>query len=160
MKRKIMALVLSVATILGSVMSVSASDYTDASSGSMTVTANVTSTYTVRLPATLELTRDPEDGKYKADYTVAVRGQLAATNRIEVTPTPSFEMTDGNHSVNATVTQVVTAWEHDQNRVDQNPTSHVLISPTSYVETTGHIETSFEHLGSYSGTVVFTITQI
>ena len=159
MKRKIMALVLSVATILGSAMSVSASDYTDASSGSMTVTANVTSTYTVRLPATLELVRDPEDGKYKADYTVAVRGQLAATNRIEVTPTPSFKMSDGSHSVNATVTQAITAWEHDQSRVDASQ-GHILISPTSYVETTGHIETAFEHLGSYSGTVVFTITQI
>lgn len=151
---------MSATLVLAMPLTAFAQDFTDAGSGSVTVTANVTSTYTVRLPATIELTRDAETGKYKADYTVGVRGQLAATNRIEVTPTPSVELTDGSHTVNAAVTQTVIAWEHDQSRVNENPTTHVLISPTEFIETSGHIETVFEHLGSYSGTLNFKIEEI
>ena len=134
-----------------------AETYNNAASGSIAVTAVVSSTYSITLPAslTLELT---EGNTYAKDYTVGVMANLQDNEKITVIPDATFEMTSTNpdSSAEATVTQPITVWK---NIVTDNATQ-IGANRTQYVNTTGTISVDLVNAGSYSGSAEFTFAKV
>lgn len=168
MKKKILSLIMASVLTFAMPLTVFAEGTTSYGngddSGSITVTANVTASYSITLPTTIELDLQ-QDGTYAKDYTVGVKANIPQHAKVKVVPTPSFSMRKVGgaveDTVNAIVTQEVQTWVDSS---DTSPNSDELTSsPTTYVTTTGRIVASgFENktLGSsYQGTLTFTFTK-
>ena len=75
-----------VVLFVGTSLPVQARTYVNGdTSGSITVTGNVTSSYSITLPAILELTLQ-DDGSWANDYTVGVKANITGAESVIVTP--------------------------------------------------------------------------
>ena len=118
------------------------------------VSAEVSSTYSVCLPATLTLAYDPSSQLYKNTYTVGAKGIITNTQYVSIIPDASFTMTGqtGGATATAGVTQTVTKW------VNRTPGSgEMAINVTSYAESTGNISVDLpKQVDNYNGSFTFT----
>ena len=157
--KKLFALILTVAML--ATMSVTAfaaeiGTETNASQGSTEVSFNVDPTYTVTIPATVELNKVEDNGTvtYENDYTIGANAgvRLKKNEYIEVTIASDFEMTTEqgatlDYSIttgrNAVATgDVVAEFETDKNA--QSTTIHIAANDPDYA-------------GEYKDTVTFTV---
>lgn len=82
--------------IAGMGITAKADEYTADGTHTMTVTADVASSYTVQLPATLELTRSSNNAlNYKGSFTAGAKGILPTGNIVSIE-------TDGNNTSHST----------------------------------------------------------
>ena len=157
--KKLFALILTVcilATMSVTVFAAEIGTETNASQGSTEVSFNVDPTYTITIPATVELQKVEDNGTvtYENDYTIeAVAGvRLLKNEYIEVTVASDFEMTTTEgatlaYSITAggnTVATggVVAEFETDKNV--QSTTIHIAANDPDFA-------------GEYEDTVTFTV---
>ena len=117
------------------------------------VSAVVSSTYSVSLPATLTLSYNDSTHKYENTYTVGAKGNIRANQYVSIVPDNSFIMTGSvvGATATATVTQSVTQWSGTTPTVGQ-----LAIGTTGYTETTGSVEVELTQADNYSGSFTFT----
>ena len=152
--KKLFALILTVAML--ATMSVTAFA-ANTTGGSTEVSFNVDPTYTITIPATVELQKVEDNGTvtYENDYTIeAVAGvRLKKNEYIEVTVASDFEMTT---TEGATLAYTITAEdaavatggvvaEFETNKDAQSTTIHIAANDPDYA-------------GEYKDTVTFTLT--
>lgn len=157
--KKLFALVLAVvmiATMSTTAFAAEIGTETNASQGSTEVSFNVDPTYTVTIPATVELERQEDNGTvtYENDYTIGANAgvRLKKNEYIEVTVASGFEMTTTEGATlaysitaggNAVGTGGVVA-EFETNKSAQSATIHIAANDPDYA-------------GEYKDTVTFTV---
>ena len=151
--KKLFALILTVAMLMSLSVTAFAANTTG---GSTEVSFNVDPTYTITIPATVELQKVEDNGTvtYENDYTIeAVAGvRLKKNEYIEVTVASDFEMTtEQGATLDYTITKggnavatggVVAEFETDKNA--QSTTIHIAANDPDYA-------------GEYKDTVTFTV---
>ncbi len=151
--KKIFALILTVAMLATMSLTVFAEN---TAGGSTEVTFNVDPTYTVTIPATVELNKAEDNGAitYENDYTLTAQAgvRLKKGEYIEVTVASDFEMTT---TEGATLDYTITAGgndvanngvvaEFDTDKLEQTATIHIAANDPDYA-------------GEYKDTVTFTL---
>ena len=152
--KKLFALILAVVMLATMSVTAFAANTTD---GSTEVSFNVDPTYTVTIPATVELERQEDNGTvtYENDYTLTAQAgvRLKKGEYIEVTVASDFTMeTDEG----ATLAYAITAGgndvanngvvaEFDTDKAEQTATIHIAANDPDYA-------------GEYKDTVTFTLT--
>ena len=151
--KKLFALILAVAMLATMSTTAFAANTTG---GSTEVSFNVDPTYTVTIPATVELERQENNGAitYENDYTIeAVAGvRLKKNEYIEVTVASDFEMTTTEgatlaYSITADGAAVATGGvvaEFETDKAAQSTTIHMAANDPDYA-------------GEYKDTVTFTV---
>jgi hypothetical protein len=158
--KKLFALILTVA--LMATMSVTAfaaeiGPEANASQGSTEVSFNVDPTYTITIPATVELERQEDNGTvtYENDYTLTAEAgvRLKKNEYIEVTVASDFEMTT---TEGATLAYTITA---EGAAVANNGVVATFETDKDAQPTTIHIAANDpDYAGEYRDTVIFTLT--
>lgn len=160
MKKRLAAVVLSFITLLNMVAPAFAGTFTEDGSTQTLVTAELTSSYSVIVPASIALSDPDKDTVYTADYTLGAKGNINVLKKVTIAPTASsFTMTGNNgQNVTASVTQDVTEWVNKTPGAGQKKITDVETSGTyeDYAITTGSISATITLAGSYSGNVEFT----
>lgn len=125
-------------------------------SGSILVTATVSSTYTVTLPATLALELK-SDNTYEGEYTVGVKANLTDGEAVTVTPNATVTLTNNNGggTTDGTVTQTVNTW-----KLTPESANEIASDYTQSIETTGKVSATLTKAGSYSGNLNFTFAKV
>ena len=157
--KKLFALILTVcllATMSTTAFAAEIGPEANASQGSTEVSFNVDPTYTVTIPATVELERQEDNGTvtYENDYTLTAEAgvRLKKNEYIEVTVTSDFKMTttEGatlNYTITAEGTVVATGGvvaEFATDKAAQSTTIHIAANDPDYA-------------GEYKDTVTFTV---
>ena len=157
--KKLFALILTVVMIATMSVTAFAAEIgpgANASQGSTEVSFNVDPTYTVTIPATVELERQEDNGifTYENDYTIGANAgvRLKKNEYIEVTVASDFEMTtEQGATLDYTITKggnavanngVVAEFATDKNA--QSTTIHIAAADPDYA-------------GEYKDTVTFTV---
>ncbi len=150
MKKKILGILLAGAVLMSSIP-VMAAEYSADGNSSVTVTAELGSTYTVTVPSTLSLTYNSTSTKYEGSYTVGAKGNITPSKKVVIAPhASSFTMTGSGTSTAATaaVTQAVTEW------VKSSPSAgQIAIGSDTFATTTGDVAVTLTVADSYSGTM-------
>ena len=151
--KKLFALILAVVMIATMSTTAFAANTTG---GSTEVSFNVDPTYTITIPATVELERKEDNGTvtYENDYTIeAVAGvRLKKNEYIEVTVASDFEMTTEQ---GATLDYTITK---DGNAVANNGVVAEFATDKNAQSTTIHIAANDpDYAGEYEDTVTFTV---
>ena len=151
--KKLFAVILAVALMASMSVTAFAANTTG---GSTEVSFNVDPTYTVTIPATVELNKVDTEGvvTYENDYTIeAVAGvRLKKNEYIEVTVASDFEMTTEQ---GATLDYTITK---DGNAVANNGVVAEFETNKSAQSTTIHIAANDpDYAGEYKDTVTFTV---
>ena len=157
--KKLFALILTVcllATMSTTAFAAEIGTEANASQGSTEVSFNVDPTYTVTIPATVELQKIEDNGTvtYENDYTIeAVAGvRLKKNEYIEVTVASDFEM---NTAEGATLAYTITA---DGNAVANNGVVADFATDKAEQTATIHIAANDpDFAGEYKDTVTFTV---
>ena len=151
--KKLFALILTVAML--ATMSVTAFAV-NTTSGSTEVSFNVDPTYTITIPATVELERQEDNGivTYENDYTIGANAgvRLKKGEYIEVTVASDFEMTTEQGATldytitaeNAAVATGDVVAEFETDKAAQSTTIHIAAADPEYA-------------GEYKDTVTFTV---
>ena len=125
--------------------------------GSTEVSFNVDPTYTVTIPATVELNKVEDNGTvtYENDYTIGANAgvRLKKNEYIEVTVASDFEMTTTEgatlaYTITAEDAAVITGGvvaEFDTDKAEQTATIHIAANDPDFA-------------GEYKDTVTFTLT--
>ena len=157
--KKLFALILTVcllATMSVTAFAAEIGPEANASQGSTEVSFNVDPTYTVTIPATVELQKIEDNGTvtYENDYTLTAEAgvRLKKNEYIEVTVTSDFKMTttEGatlNYTITAEGTVVATGGvvaEFATDKAAQSTTIHIAANDPDYA-------------GEYKDTVTFTV---
>ena len=129
----------------------------NASQGSTEVSFNVDPTYTITIPATVELQKVEDNGTvtYENDYTIGANAgvRLKKGEYIEVTVASDFEMTT---TEGATLAYTITA---EGAAVANNGVVATFGTDKSAQSTTIHIAANDpDYAGEYKDTVTFTLT--
>ena len=152
--KKLFALILTVAMLFS--LSVTAFA-TNTEGGSTEVSFNVDPTYTVTIPATVELERQEDNGTvtYENDYTLTAQAgvRLKKGEYIEVTVASDFEMTTTEGATlaytitaeNAAVANNGVVAEFATDKAEQTATIHIAANDPDFA-------------GEYKDTVTFTLT--
>ena len=158
--KKVFAVILTVALLMSLSVTAFAAEIgpgANASQGSTEVKFNVDPTYTVTIPATVELNKVEDNGTvtYENDYTITAEAgvRLKKNEYIEVTVASDFKM---NTAEGATLAYTITAAgnavanngvvaEFDTDKLEQTATIHIAANDPDYA-------------GNYSDTVTFTLT--
>ncbi len=154
MRKRIFTAMLLVAA-MASCLPVSAEEYTADGTGDCRVSAVVGSSYSVQVPAVLELRYDNASGKYEGSYTVAARGSILPGQSVAIRPTAdSFTMTGAltGEACQASVTQETTEWVHASK---QAGTGKLHISAEEYTEASGRVSATLTVPDTYSGEFTF-----
>ena len=157
--KKVFAMILTAALVMGLAVTAFAAEIgteTNASQGSTEVSFNVDPTYTVTIPATVELQKIEDNGTvtYENDYTLTAEAgvRLKKGEYIEVTVASNFKMTttEGatlDYTITAEGTAVATGGVVAEFATDKNTQS-----------TTIHIAANDpDYAGEYKDTVTFTV---
>lgn len=152
MKKLLAMSLMSLAFALTSVP-VCAAEYTSDGTASCLVTAEIGSTYSVSVPATLTLSENEDTGKFEGTYRVGAKGNIAGNKVVSITPsTNTMNMTGRTTGVTATA------------NVLQNITQFVLKSPQDgqalirlddYAYVDGFVDVNITDSDLYEGTIVF-----
>ena len=151
--KKLFALILTVAMLATMSTTAFAANTTG---GSTEVSFNVDPTYTVTIPATVELERQEDNGTvtYENDYTIGANAgvRLKKNEYIEVTVASDFEMTT---TEGATLAYTITA---EDAAVANNGVVAEFETDKSAQSTTIHIAANDpDFAGEYKDTVTFTV---
>ena len=161
MRKKLSAVLLTLCMTMMSVSMVFAGTYDTDGTANALVTAEVGSSYSIVLPATINLTDPDSDDVYTGDYEIGAQGNLNVAKKIACAPTSStFTMTGNNHqSVTATVTQSKVEWVNITSPAS-NQKEITLVRDSGelkdYSVITGSISATIRHAGAYSGNMEFT----
>ena len=130
--------------------------YTDGqTSGSIHITAVVGSTYSVTLPATLELTYNSSTDKYEGTYMVGVKANLTDSEKVTVIPSDTTTLSDGKgNTADASVSQTVDTW-----KLTASENNEIASNYQNFVETTGTVSATITKAGSYTGDLQFTFSK-
>ena len=151
--KKLFALILTVCLL--ATMSVTAFA-ANTTGGSTEVSFNVDPTYTITIPATVELERQEDNGTvtYENDYTIGANAgvRLKKNEYIEVTVVSDFKMTTtegatldyGITAAGAPVANNGVVAEFDTDKAEQTATIHIAANDPDYA-------------GEYKDTVTFTL---
>ena len=158
--KKLFALILTVcllATMSVTAFAAEIGTETNASQGSTEVSFNVDPTYTVTIPATVELQKVEDNGTvtYENDYTIGANAgvRLKKNEYIEVTVASDFEMTTTEGATlaytitaeNAAVATGGVVAEFATDKAEQTATIHIAANDPDFA-------------GEYTDTVTFTLT--
>lgn len=157
LKTKILVVMIVVASLGISLTAHAATTtYTDGqTSGSIHITAVVGSTYSVTLPATLDLTYNDDTGKYEGTYTVGVKANLTDSENVTVIPSSTTTLSDGKgNNVDASVVQAVDTWKLTASEANEIASNYQI-----FVETTGMVSATITKAGSYTGDLQFTFSK-
>ena len=151
--KKLFALILTVAML--ATMSVTAFA-ANTTGGSTKISFNVDPTYTITIPATVELNKVEDNGTvtYENDYTIGANAgvRLKKNQYIEVTVASDFEMTT---TEGATLAYAITA---GGNVVGNNGVVATFETDKDAQSTTIHIAANDpDYAGEYKDTVTFTV---
>ena len=151
--KKLFALILTVALL--ATMSVTAFA-ANTTGGSTEVSFNVDPTYTITIPATVELNKVEDNGvvTYENDYTIGANAgvRLKKNEYIEVTVASDFEMTT---TEGATLAYTITA---EDAAVANNGVVATFGTDKNAQSTTIHIAANDpDYAGEYKDTVTFTV---
>lgn len=140
MKKKLIATLLTASLLIPTPV-YAGTEVTSPGGQTVPVTAEITESYTVTLPTSIEL----NNVKTK-DYSVTVKGDILDTTTISVEPDASFDLSQGSRKVTATVTQAKTSWSASEVNVENGTTD------------TGSISIPGLKAGDWSGNLNFTIS--
>ncbi len=142
MKRKLLIMIMTAVLVVTNCIPVLAETQT------MEVTANMDSTYTVSIDATLALTDPDEDKTYTGTYTVSASGNISGDKYVSIVPESSFTMVGRTTSTTATasVAQATTNWRRSAG-------AGAVIMGT---QVNGTVSVPLEEADAYSGNLVFT----
>ena len=138
-------------------------EYTADGSHDLSVTATVDSSYTVQLPATLELSQSGNDlMHYAGDFTVGAKGAITRAQAIEIsTGSTTFTMTGTNnntasasYSISDSDTVTFTEGVSDEQTED----TVILAKDGTFVTADGKVEVTFPAADTYTGTAGFTFS--
>lgn len=154
-KKQITSLVLALAVIFHSSVIANADNTTVTGDGerTCTVTAHVSSSYYVTLPASITLAYNMSNNRYEATYTVGAKGSIGNNQYISIIPDSSFSLKQNGNSTNylASISQSITKWKNSKSNTDE-----MVISADSFAETTGKISVELpRNPGDYQGNFVF-----
>ena len=156
MKKKILtSIVLAVSAII-SCLPVCAQEYTVDGTGECKVSATVSSSYSVQVPAVLELQYDSVSGKYEAAYTVSAKGNILPSQSVTVRPTgASFTLTGTltGETSQAAITQEITEWIHTTKMAGS--TGKLQIGDAEYTEAEGKVSAELARADTYTGEFTF-----
>lgn len=156
MKKKIFTAMILAVSVIVSCLPVCAQEYTADGTGECRVSATVNSSYSVQVPAVLELQYSSDSGKYEAGYAVSVKGTILPSQSVTVRPTAdSFTLT-GTHTgetSQAAITQAATEWIHASK--EAGDTGKLQISDTEYVEAGGKVSAELSKADTYMGEFTF-----
>lgn len=137
-------------------------NYTSDGDHNMEVSAEVTSHYTVQLPATLELSQSGDDlMHYAGDFIVGARGAINKNQIININcDNTSFEMTGSNGSTaDATYGFTDNASTAKFKASSGEATDATALSNEGvFVNTDGKVEVTFPSADTYTGTASFTFS--
>ena len=154
MKKKIFTAMLLMAAMASSIP-VNAKEYTADGTGDCRVSAAVGSTYSVQVPASLELRYDSVSGKYEGSYTVAAKGSILPGQSVTVRPTAgTFVMTGSTtgEACQAAISQDVTEWVHPGR---QAGAGKLHICAGEYTEAGGRVSAELTVPDTYTGEFTF-----
>lgn len=154
MRKRILTAMLLMATMI-SCLPVSAKEYTADGTGDCRVSAVVGSSYSVQVPAVLELRYNSVSGKYEGSYTVAAKGSILPGQSVTIQPTAgSFTMTGSRtgETCQAAVTQEITEWIHPSKQAGAGK-QH--ISAEEYTEAGGKVSAGLTVSDTYTGEFTF-----
>lgn len=147
MKKKLLALTLSIAMMFGSAMTVLAANETEITESSadqkatITVTANITETYSVRVPKTIAL---GNDGQYSNANAISVTGNLAGNKQLNLTVPASVDISAaGKDAITGTITTTKKAFTFTELSGGKTVNSGLTITPAA-VPTAGNWTGSFD----------------
>ena len=151
MKKKMFtAMVLATASII-SCLPVCAQEYTADGTG-----ATVSSSYSVQVPAILELQYNSGSGEYETGYTVSVKGNILPSQSVTVRPTAdSFTLTGTltGETSQAVIAQEATEWIHASKA--SGSTGKLQISDAEYTEAEGKVSAELAKADTYTGEFTF-----
>lgn len=160
MKKNITAIFLSALLIICTTCPVYATTYTDDGTATTLVTAEIPSSFSIVLPATVSLTDPDEDSEYTGSYTIGARGNLNITKKIVCSPTAdTFTMTgNGGGNVTASIEQNDYEWVNaspgqHQKRITDTESSGTY---SGFSTISGDISATITDAGVYSGNMEFT----
>ncbi|MCM1027396.1 MAG: hypothetical protein NC432_13265 [Roseburia sp.] len=173
MKKRMMAVFLTAALMLQGGRAAAAQEYTAEGTAECKVSCQVASTYTVSIPAAVELTYSAETGTASGTFQVGVKGELLLNQMVQVEPTClSVELSKGTGGnflngkltgeatgvrLPVTVNLEKTRWYPVGTTPLFDMGEYVEISPTEYVYATGTVTTGeVDAVDTYVGTLVFT----
>lgn len=129
-------------------------EYTSDGTHSMLVKANIQSTYSVQIPAIVNLSRTG-GFEYAGEYEVGCKGLISNDKAVKVKPDSEsivFTGANTNTIVNGSVVQPKFYFVNEDTDYD----NEILISLNEYATTTGTIKADFDTVDNYSGNVGFT----
>ena len=173
MRNKIMMALLTAAMLLHGGMSAAAQEYETDGTAECRISCQITSTYTVSIPAEVELAYTADTGTASGTYQVGVKGELLLTQMVQVEPTylntklakgtgGSFHYgwlvgEDTGTALFVTVNQEKTKWHPGGTTPLSDGGEYIEISATDYVYANGSVTTEeIAAVDTYSGTLVFT----
>lgn len=154
MKKRILAAMLLAAAMMGCIP-VSAEEYAADGTGDCRVSAVVGSSYTVQVPAVLELCYDNASGKYEGSYTVAAKGSILPGQSVTIRPTAGSFLMKGSQTgetCRASVTQDATEWVHPGRQAGAGERH---ISAEEYTRAAGRVSAGLTVPDTYTGEFTF-----
>ncbi len=157
-KKRILAILMAAVMSVTSVLPAFAADqvFTEDGTAQITATAEITSSYKVKLPALVALAKDTTEGteknSYKMDYTVGAAGNIDSDKFVNVEPDiTDFVLKDasGRRPVTPELTTEKVSWSaEDLDAVDED----------TFVDSTSAVSAVIPKAGKYSGTIVYNFT--
>ena len=172
-RNKILTALLITALLLQGGMTAAAQEYTTEGTAECQISCQVTSTYTVSIPATVGLTYTSDTGKAVGNYQVGVKGDLLLNQMVEVEPSMltqnlvkglegtylqgSIKGEKTNTALAMTVTQVKSRWYPGGTTPLYTMGEYVEISSSEFVYAAGTVSSDpVQVADTYAGTLVFT----
>ena len=136
--------------------------YTEDGSANALVTADVSSSYSVMLPAVIALSDPDHDNNYTGTYKIGARGNINVEKKVICQPASSTFIMTGNNgdNITATVSQSHTSWVNRTPASGQKLITHVEDSGPyeDYSTIEGNVSALIVSAGTYSGNMEFTFS--
>ncbi len=156
--KKTLAIIMAAMTLINTCIPAFAADqvFTEDGTAEVTATAEIISSYKVKLPALVALAKDTTEGakknSYKMDYTVGVAGNIDSDKFVNIEPdSTDFVLKDasGKRPVTPELTAEKVSWKaEDLDAVDED----------TFVDSTSAVSAIIPKAGKYSGTIVYNFT--
>ena len=172
MRNKILTALLAAALALQGGMAAAAQEYTTEGTAECRISCLISSSYTVSIPAAVEMSYSPDTGRASGSFRVGVKGDLLLNQMVQVKPTTlTEELSPGifgdyyNGSITGektgsvltvTVNQKKTLWYPRGTTPSLATDEYVEISASEYVYAEGTVTTGeVKAADTYAGTLVF-----